>query len=394
MRSVKTLIALVLAASLLAGCNTRVGQILSGERGTPRVGDPAELTDFEPRLDVQQVWSRNLGSGERRLGLRMGPTLADGRVYAADVDGALFALDAATGNDIWQVRTDLALSSAPGVGSGVVVAVSSDGDVVAFDAASGQERWRARVPAPVLATPLVAQGVAVVRAADGRISSFDLGTGERRWLFERQVPALTLRGTSAPALGQGVAYVGYEDGMLVALRLQDGLRVWEQRISEPDGRTEIDRMADIAGEVQVGLGEVYAASYGGQVMALQVQSGQPLWARDIQSYAGLALTGRSLLVGDSTSTVWALDRNSGSAFWQQDALANRYLTSPAVQGGHVLVGDLEGYVHWLNLDTGELAARTRLSRRAIRATPRVSSDGIAYVVDTRGQLVAYRVSPR
>lgn len=394
MRSVKTMIALVLAASLLAGCGTRLGQVFSGERGTPRVGDPAELTDFEPRLDVQTVWSRNLGSGERRLGLRMGPTLADGRVYAADVDGALFALDAATGGDIWRIQTDLPLSSAPGAGGGAVVAVSSNGDVVAYEADSGEERWRARVPSAVLAAPLVAQGTAVVRAANGRISGFDLATGQRRWIFERQVPALTLRGTSSPALGQGVAYVGYEDGMLVALRLQDGLRVWEQRVAEPEGRTEIDRMADIAGEVQVGLGEVFAASYGGQVMALQAQSGQPLWARDIQSYAGLALTGRSLLVGDATSTVWALDRNSSSALWQQDALANRFLTSPAVQGGHVVVGDLEGYVHWLNLETGELAARTRLSRRAIRATPRVSSDGIAYVVDTRGQLVAYRVSPR
>ena len=93
---------------------------------------------------------------------------------------------------------------------------------------------------------------------------------------------------------------------------------------------------------------------------------------------------------DPDGIVWALDKNSGSALWSQPAMARRSLTSPAVQGDYAVVGDYDGYLHWLRLDTGELAARTRASRDALRAPP-VVVDGILVVEDTDGGLGAYRI---
>jgi outer membrane protein assembly factor BamB len=75
--------------------------------------------------------------------------------------------------------------------------------------------------------------------------------------------------------------------------------------------------------------------------------------------------------------------------WKQDALAHRWLTTPAVQGNYAVVGDLEGYLHWLSLDDGSLSARERLGRDPVRATPQVS-DGVVYAVSTDGQLGAFR----
>lgn len=390
MRNAHKWILLASATVLLAGCNTRVGQIFS--KTPDEATAPAALVEFEPRLSVETLWQRNLGDGERDLGLRMSPTLAEGRVYAADAGGSLFALDAGSGQDIWRADTDLRLSSAPGVGAGVVVAASMDGDVVAFDADTGAERWRSRVSSEVVSRPAVGSGVVVLRSIDGRVFALGLADGERRWIFERTTPALSLRAQSAPLMAQDLVYIGYEDGVMVALRVQDGLRVWEQRIAEPQGRSEMERLADVGGDMQLGLNEVYAASYGGQVMAIQAQNGQPLWATELQSYSGLALSGRYLLASDVDSTVWAIDRTNSSPLWRQEALKNRWVTTPAVQAEHVLVGDEEGYVHWFDLQSGAPAARARLSRNPIRGAPQVSPDSIAYVVDTRGQLVAYRVS--
>ncbi|WP_187265961.1 outer membrane protein assembly factor BamB [Alkalisalibacterium limincola] len=378
------------AIVLLAGCGTRVGGWF--HKAPDEATAPAALVDFEPRLSVETLWQRNIGDGERRLGLRMAPTLAGGRVYAADAGGSLFALDAQNGQDIWRNETGLRLSSSPGVGGSLVVASSLDGDVVAYDADGGGERWRARVSSEVVSMPAVGSGLVVVRSIDGRVFGFDAADGNRRWVFERTTPALALRGKSAPLLGQGLVYVGYEDGVVVALRMQDGLRVWEQRVAEPQGRSEIERLGDIGGAMQLGVNEIYAASYGGQVMAIQAQNGQPLWATDLQSYAGLALSGRYLLAGDVDSTLWALDRTNSSSLWRQEALRNRWVTTPAVQAEHVLVGDSEGYVHWFDLPTGAPAARARVGRNPIRGAPQVSLDSIAYILDTHGQLVAYRVS--
>jgi outer membrane protein assembly factor BamB len=97
-----------------------------------------------------------------------------------------------------------------------------------------------------------------------------------------------------------------------------------------------------------------------------------------------------IVVTDPDGIVWALDKNTGTAMWSQPAMARRGLTAPAIQGDYAVVGDFDGYLHWLKLDTGELAARVRTGRDAVRATPTVV-DGILVVEDTDGGLNAYRV---
>jgi len=77
--------------------------------------------------------------------------------------------------------------------------------------------------------------------------------------------------------------------------------------------------------------------------------------------------------------------------WKNDSLKHRWLTGPAVQGNYVVVGDLEGYVHWLQTGDGALAARERLSKKAIRAQPLVVGDTV-YVEDVEGRIGAYRLS--
>ncbi|MBB5014948.1 outer membrane protein assembly factor BamB [Rehaibacterium terrae] len=386
----RRLIVLFVCAALLAGCGTRVGKWF-GSSSKDNVDAPAELTDFAPSVGVDKLWSLRLGKGERRLWIRQAPAVVEGRVYAATLQGRVVALDLESGRELWRSETGMRLSGGPGAAGGFVVVGSLDGDVLALDADSGAERWRTRVSSEVISRPLLAHGMAVVRSNDGRVFGLDLGEGARRWVFDRGIPALTVRGNASPVLGQGLVYLGYDDGTVVALRVQDGLRVWEQVVAEPDGRSELERMADVDGDLQVGLSEVFAISFKGQMLAMDAANGRPLWTRDTGSYAGLALLGDRLVVADKAGSVWAIDRNSSSALWRQEALAHRWLTTPAVQGDYAVVGDLQGYLHWLRLGNGELAARVRLGKEPIRATPQVSPEGILVAIDTYGELAAYRL---
>ena len=68
------------------------------------------------------------------------------------------------------------------------------------------------------------------------------------------------------------------------------------------------------------------------------------------------------------------------------------MTGPAIQGDYAVVGDLEGYLHWLRLGDGAFAARVDAAGDAIRANP-VVVDGILVVQDTGGGLSAWRVAP-
>jgi outer membrane protein assembly factor BamB len=124
-------------------------------------------------------------------------------------------------------------------------------------------------------------------------------------------------------------------------------------------------------------------------MAITLSTGRPLWVRDIGGYSGLAMLADRLIVSDPDGNVFALDRNNGSPLWKQDALARRWLTTPAVHGNFAVVGDVEGYLHWIRLEDGQLAGRTRLDKAPILGTPQVSYNGMLLALSSDGRLTAF-----
>lgn len=377
----------LLCVVALAGCSTIKGWFGSKKDKGP---EPAELSEFTPSVTVGKIWSAKAGKGEGLLGVRQAPAVADGRVYAAAVKGGVQAFDLQTGAKLWSYDSDLALSGGPGVGDGLVVVGGLEGDVVALDAATGAEKWKAKVDNEVIAAPAVGQGMAFVRSNDGRVTAFDAATGERRWFWNHEMPLLTVRGNDAPSLGPGYVFVGNDDGTVSALALADGRELWTQVIAQPDGRTELARMADVDGTPVLDGTTLYATSFKRQTLAIEAPSGRPIWAHDSGGAGRVGVAPDRVLVTDPDGIVWALDKNTGTALWSQPAMARRNLTAPAIQGDYAVVGDFEGYLHWLKLDTGELAARERTGRDPLRATP-IVADGILIAQDTDGGLTAYRL---
>ncbi|MRT95131.1 outer membrane protein assembly factor BamB, partial [Xylella fastidiosa subsp. multiplex] len=77
------------------------------------------------------------------------------------------------------------------------------------------------------------------------------------------------------------------------------------------------------------------------------------------------------------------------ASWSQPALARRFLTGLASQGDYALVGDYKGYLHWLRLSDGALAARERSGRAASGGQPVVACN-VLLVQSSNGKLAACR----
>jgi outer membrane protein assembly factor BamB len=403
----RRILLLAVVIAMAPGCTTVKGWF--GGKNKSKVAQPAELIDIASPIAVTSLWSVNLGDGEGRRWLRQRPTLANGRVYATDDKGNVHALDAATGKEYWASNAiefgkdsnglkfwkpstvEAGLTGSPGVGGGLVVVGGRNGEVVAMDAETGAKRWSTKVTSEVLSAPMVGEGVVVVRANDGRVFGLSLAEGQRKWVFDRGLPTLSVRGNSSPLGAGGLVFIGYDDGSLVALRESDGLRVWEQIVAEPDGRTELARMADIDGELMLEGETLYAVSYHDKVVALSAANGQPLWTHDLGGWSGVALTSDKVVLTDKTGNIWALDRSTGDSRWKQNVLENRQLTTPVVMGEYAVVGDLEGYLHWVKLETGDIVGRTRVEGAAVRGTPQVSSDGVLYALTNEGELAAYRL---
>ena len=385
----KRIFAIAVLALVLSGCSTVKGWFgKSKDDGKPT--EPAELVDFTATANVSKLWSANVGKGEDRLGASQGPSAADGRVYAAAVEGGVRALDLQTGKSVWTYKSEERLSGGPSAGDGLVVVGSLDGKVIALDAATGTEKWQAKVPSEVIAAPAIGQGLVLVRSNDGRVSAFDATSGERRWFSNHDLPSLTVRGNAPVTIGPGVAFVGNDDGTVSAMGLTDGRPLWNQVVGVPEGRTELERMADVDGPVVLDDTTVYATSFKKETVAIDGPSGRPLWARENGGAGGLGIASGSVVVADPAGTVWALDKSSGAPLWSNDKFARRSLTAPTVQGDYAVVGDFDGYLHWLRLDNGEAAGRERVGGKALRAKP-VVVDGILLVQNVEGELSAFRL---
>jgi len=353
---------------------------------------PAELAKFKSSLNIQKVWSKGVGDDTENLRLALRPATDGTVIYGASHDGKIVALEPEKGRRVWKTDTKLPLSGGPATNGNIVVAGSSDGDLIALDAVTGAELWHISVTSEVLAAPAVGKDRVIVRTVNGKLAAFSNATGEQLWSVQQSMPKLSVRGTSAPVIARNIAISGFDNGRVSAFDLSDGGMIWDVLFELPSGRSEIERLSDINSTVQVAGGDVYAISYQGRLGAIAIESGQLLWTRELSSYSGLAVDVRSIFVTDQFSELVALSRGSGRELWRKKELRNRDVSAPAVFGSSVVVGDFEGYLHWFDIETGDLQARVRAGSERITSQPLVVND-ILYVMSDNGSMYAFRVKP-
>ncbi len=377
LRRLRVLVALAVAGVGVLGC--------SFQEPLP---DPSP--EGEPGLSVERPWSGQLVGSLGAGAFALEPGYADGNLYVADNEGLVRAVDAETREPLWRQRLEAALSAGPVPAGERLLLGDREGRVHALDRATGEREWVAELSAQVLARPQESRGVVVARTTDGRVYGLDAADGDELWLLDRSVPALTLRRSSAPALSGGTAVVGLQNGRLVALDIADGSVRWEHTLAERSGRTELERMADIAADPVIGGGAAYAVAYQGAVAAVRIATGAEAWRREVASHRGLALGGEALYVAADDGRVWALDRRNGATAWRQDALEGLTLTRPAIRGEYLVVGDNAGHVSWLRRRDGALVAREQVSGAPVQRPPLVTEAGDVYVIDAEGRVTALR----
>ncbi len=340
---------------------------------------PAELEDIKPTYIAKVDWSAQTGETEK---YDYTPAMEAGAVYMANAEGELTKLDVANGHQLWRVNVGERVSGGVGVGGGVVMVGTAKGNVLAYDY-SGKELWKAKVSSEVLSAPRYFDGVVIARAGNSQIFGLDAANGERKWIYERAMPALTLRNSAGLVVDGGAIYAGFPGGKMAAIRADNGKLIWEATVAQPKGVTEIERIADITSVPFVDGPLVYAVAYQGKIAAVDRRTGKVVWNRDISSYTGLSAEDARIFVSHTLGSVYALDYTNGRTYWRQGALANRRLSAPVPMGNVIAVGDLEGYVHFLSREDGAFAARLKTDSNAVMAMIPGNS-GSQVIIATRG----------
>jgi outer membrane protein assembly factor BamB len=352
---------------------------------------PNDLADFIEVGKISVLWKHKLEAADNAFGYKLIPAENNGNLYVASQSGEVVNFNAKTGAINWKVNLESEISAGPGLGDTVLVLGGPEGKVIALDIDTGSVIWETTVTSEVLTPPVIDRNKVVVRTQDGRIYGFSIQTGQREWVFDTNIPNLTLRGNSKPIAKGGRIYIGFDNGKVAALNIMDGSVLWQQNVINSQGKTEIDRIADIDGDIAVVATDLYISSAADKTMSVATESGRVLWSQNIGSVTGVTVSRRSLYLADNQSIIHELNRMDGSRGWSQDQLLNRNLTKPSFYLGDLLVGDYEGYLHVINGVNGELVNRIRTGDEHLYDAPLVVGD-IIYTYNFDGQIMAMRFS--
>jgi outer membrane protein assembly factor BamB len=354
---------------------------------------------------LERAWRTNLGEGSgNRVAIAAPPVIADGRLFFLDGSHRLHAVSASDGGRVWDVRLRpnagrdrVARGGGVATGGGRVYATTGFGFVAAFDAESGNEIWRTQANAPFQSAPTFSGARIYAVTNDSELLALDAATGEVVWTF--QAIAEPARILSAPSVGvDGETIVApFASGELVALLGANGRRLWADSLSRTGRLTSLSAINDIAGRPVIDGGAVYAASHSGVLAAIDLRSGQRIWAKSFASTQTPWVAGDVLYAVSTDGELAAFERRTGNVYWvaqlrryrdETDRQGRVSWTGPIMVGGRLVLANSEGQVVAVSPANGQVLATADVDQPVY--IPPIAALGQIYVVTDEARLVALR----
>jgi outer membrane protein assembly factor BamB len=368
---------------LLSGCSYITG-------GSDNSEPPTPLSAIQAEKSFKQVWNANVGVGDAGHYLQLQPLVLSDKIITVDAKGLLQATNRENGSVLWKKHLNIRITQGVAGNNDKVFVSTDSGYILALNSKDGSQLWQQSLNKNILNNPYYDDKNVYIQTTDGTIYSLASGDGAINWDYKMTGPDLTLYSTSSPTIWRNLVIAGFSNGKIVAFNKNNGTPQWDYQVSEPKGMSSIQRMNDVSSKPLIIDEMLYAVSYQGKVIALDLQNGVKRWEHDLSSISDMVAGKKHLYVSDTEGTVWALNRATGQVLWQQPNLHMRKLSGTNYINDMILVGDYEGYLHGLSSEHGGFIARIKQSKGGIRVAPIVKDD-IIYILDNSGKLAAYKL---
>ena len=372
--------------------------------GNARHTGPHGLLSSTPQL----VWTVQIGSGNSHKNrIDAAPVVAGGAVFAMDALSGVTAVSV-SGQTLWHANLTATFDNGGGqsggglaADGGRVFATTGYGETVALNAANGAVIWRQRLGAMPSGAPAVAGNLVFVVGDDGTAWALDAASGRIVWTVTgaSSPDAFHFDSGAAPAVDGGTVVFPFSSGVLMAAETGTGKLRWNAAVSGTRlGRAYADS-GDVTGDPVLSGGIMYVGTQGGRTGAYSTVNGQRLWTADEGALNPPLVVGGSVFVVNDEGRLVRLSARDGQTIWAVDlpyfvqarpkkVQAITASFGPVLAGGHIIVVSSDGYLRAFNPTDGSLAAQVALPSGA--ATPPALAQGQLYVVNNRGQLLAFR----
>ena len=344
--------------------------------------EPRELVDFNERFEFVENWETKF-KGENTLNNFI-PAFSGNNLFFVDPEGNVTNLDIESGEVLWEFELETTISTGIVAGFGRLFLSDNQGNLICLDQDYGTILWKSFAGGEVLANVDVDAGLVIVKTASGFLNAFDIETGSEEWSYRSQAPNLTVRGSSSPVINENIVYATFDNGRLGAFNLKTGLPVWDGAISFTEGVSELDNLIDADSTPVLDGNRIYTVNFQGNLSVFDSAQRRAVWeSKESSFYEPFILRGvLGIISADSKISTYSSRTFEDS--WKQEEYALRELSNPETFKGHILVGDLEGYIHALDPLTGITVARKKISRNKIITL--VSRSDSFYAIDEKMKL--------
>lgn len=357
----------------------------------------APVPEFDNKIEVHELWSKSVGSGSGTWYTLLAPAVDSKYVFAADRGGNVYSIDRITGSTIWSTDLDdedenddkrsARLSGGVAEGESNVYVGSENGWVYALSKTDGKLAWKSNPGCEIVSKPAADSGSVFVLCSNGCAHAYSEYDGSEIWNTAAENQGLTVRGVSSVLAKGGVIIYGTAAGNTAIVHQKNGLLLNMIRTGHARGASNLERLIDVDSAPVLDGTVLYTVAYQGDLVATDLRQHRELWRTKLSSLGDISVGGGKVFVTDDQGHVQAISSYDGGNEWHNDALSYRNVTGTAAAGGYVVVGDMDGYLYFLDAYTGEFAAKYRLDRGSVYSAPAVY-DGIIYAETSKGNVYA------
>ena len=390
----------------VAGCSiTDIPSYL----GLPTTSSKIENNKIQARL----AWSTDIGvSRDYKTGV-LQPVFINGISYTIDNNGYISAIDLDTGDKLWAYDLDMDVSSGLGLHDNRLFFGTNDGMYYAFgiskimkpysildnldfinilDDSTLKPDLEIQLKSEAASPAIGIDNLVFIKLDDGDTVAIDYIDKSIAWNYKGRNVSLSIKGSGAIASMNNNIYVPRDDGNLISLLASSGKLNWLVSISARSGRNELESLRDIEITPIIDNGILYIGSYQGNLIAVDIYTGNLLWSRPVSVMSNLSNDDQALYVSDYSGFIYGIDRYDGSIIWKYATSKNIVPTQTFVMDELVISFTTNGYIIILNKQDGELLTYKKILSDIDPQVKGIFSNKYLYIISKDGRLNAIKVN--
>lgn len=364
--------------------------------------EPVESPEVSNLFYPQTVWSQST-QGSQEIYSQLVPCVNHNQLYIAGREGKVYSLNAANGDKNW--TTDLSdeeendtkrsarLSGGVSASDVFVTVGSENGYIYVLNRKDGTLYFKHYLGQEILSLPVFnASGDKLfVQDATGGITAYDLANKKVLWSSGDSATNLHLR-TKAKltVVGDELLVAGTSSGRLLMISQADGYILNQIQVGQNNGSSDLERISDVSSTPLILGDSIYSTAYNSGFIKYSLEKGAVVGKLDYHSSNDIAYDDNFFVISSENSVIYCVRRSDNVEAWANSQLLYRNVTAPTIYGNYAVVGDLEGYVYFINLNDGIIDAKIQVGDEPIYVQPIVVGNCLViYSSSGRLEVVCY-----